>query len=271
MVTKKAKELRARQHSQLEEDGISLKGYRRAGRITVERSIEIAEDEKLNIRHRAQTQAEKGQQFSLMPAAVDELGGADASFETERELVEHALAFANFDTDVSQYIKRINKVFARLGKDPGADPAQLSAEARQEVRRFFELSLRSRKELRGTEPHGEIVGTIPWESFLQGVWVIPVVIGDESTESVRLLNHTVFEDGVTLLNYVQVLFADDSRPYARDLCECKLASCKRLFLAKKPAVGRPQRVYCKRDHMLEAHAMQSTTRAQKSRKARKPK
>lgn len=48
--------------------------------------------------------------------------------------------------------------------------------------------------------------------------------------------------------------ADDAQPFGRALCRCRLKSCGRFFLEQKPRTGRPQRLYCSREHMLAAHA-----------------
>lgn len=48
--------------------------------------------------------------------------------------------------------------------------------------------------------------------------------------------------------------SDDAQPFGRALCRCRLKSCGRFFLEQKPRTGRPQRLYCSREHMLAAHA-----------------
>jgi hypothetical protein len=50
------------------------------------------------------------------------------------------------------------------------------------------------------------------------------------------------------------LLMDESSGIGAALCQCRLKSCKRFFLEQRPSTGRPQRLYCSRDHMLEAHA-----------------
>jgi hypothetical protein len=75
-----------------------------------------------------------------------------------------------------------------------------------------------------------------------------------------------------LLAYVALLLLDGNRKLGADLCRCRLKSCQQFFLAKKPKTGRPRRDYHSDDCMKQAHALDSTKRAQKSRaKARKSK
>jgi hypothetical protein len=66
-------------------------------------------------------------------------------------------------------------------------------------------------------------------------------------------------------SYALLLLLDVERPYGRDLCQCRLPSCGDFFFAKRPATGRPQRLYCAHEHLLRAHAANAPARVRRSR------
>lgn len=62
------------------------------------------------------------------------------------------------------------------------------------------------------------------------------------------------------LGYGLVLLLDKERPYAKDLCRCRLEQCEQFFLAIRPVMGRPRRDYCCKEHLAIAHNRDSADR-----------
>jgi hypothetical protein len=58
---------------------------------------------------------------------------------------------------------------------------------------------------------------------------------------------------------------DRTRDYTRKLCQCQLRSCGKFFFEVQPPTGRPQRKYCCKGHMEEAHAQNAGKRMKKFR------
>ena len=100
-----------------------------------------------------------------------------------------------------------------------------------------------------------------------GVTVTPVVVPSPNGPSLRYFHK--FSDIQTLVSYAALLVLDQTRPYGRDLCVCKLRSCGKLFMLKRPHSGRPRRDYCSDAHMERAHNLARPLRGRS--KARKPK
>jgi len=71
------------------------------------------------------------------------------------------------------------------------------------------------------------------------------------------------------ISYALLLLMDTKRTYGRDLCLCRFKSCGKFFFVVRPPRGRPQRKYCKREHMLLAHAANAAERVRRSRLNRK--
>jgi len=184
---------------------------------------------------------------------------------SERELVKYALDFANGDTDRSTFREIYKQVVGKSAKPPDRDIDLIMADNwRAELRHFLSGVV--------TLPHG-----ITEEAFediekeFRNIWILPRI--HRTGNGVRVSNTFLLLDWASFSSYLFALLLDETRPYARDLCRCNLAECGRLFLAVKPATGRPQRLYCDEKHMHKAHALQSTQRARESRarKVRKPK
>jgi hypothetical protein len=61
-------------------------------------------------------------------------------------------------------------------------------------------------------------------------------------------------------------FLDDSeRPFGDKLCQCQLKSCGKFFFKIQPKNGAPQRKYCSKEHMTEAHNLNAVKRMEKHR------
>jgi len=183
----------------------------------------------------------KDEPFAWNVGLVGILGYSEKMFpESERGIIEYALACANGET---------------VMPSPGQDAEALRAR----LRGIFWSVLTDRK---------AAVRTLLAESrtSLERLWLLPILRATPG--GVRLENRMVFLDEASLCFYIEVLLLDDARAFGKDLCRCRRPGCERLFLAQKPATGRPQRRYCTREHMLEAHALGSTRRARRSRARR---
>jgi hypothetical protein len=76
-----------------------------------------------------------------------------------------------------------------------------------------------------------------------------------------------------VLDYAVLLMADSVRSFRKDLCRCKLPSCRRFFLVDRNTGGRPRKDYCKKTHMEKSHAAGTlervrTARAKKAKRKR---
>lgn len=208
--------------------------------------------------------------FSVAPAVEAILGRSKyLPISSERMFVEYALEFTNGDTDRSGFREAFTQAADALSK---VKPLKSKRDIdfvvvdgwRSELRHFLVGVL--------TPPHGITEEFfMDLETALRSIWILPSL--HRAGNGVRVSNTFLLLDWVSFASYFFALLLDESRPHANDLCQCKLEKCERFFLVQKPATGRPQRLYCTREHMLEAHALQSTQRARQSRarKVRKPK
>jgi hypothetical protein len=192
--------------------------------------------------------------------------GQGHRLDDERALVQYALDFANGDTDRSEIKRLILSGKAKLQpKDADLTPAQqieldhqmVEVAARAKRREFLSLLLHDRE--KAADLSFDRLGR-----QLMRFWSLPKLqrvpgFGIRRTPLEIMLDLQAFEA------HVDSLLLDGSQSYGRDLCQCRLSSCARFFLAQKQATGRPQRLYCSRKHMLESHAQQSGKRAQRSR------
>jgi hypothetical protein len=74
-----------------------------------------------------------------------------------------------------------------------------------------------------------------------------------------------FRTDDALLAYVAMLLADPERPFGSKVCRCKLDTCRRFFFERKPPSGKPRRLYCCDEHMVEAHGLGSSKRSRNAR------
>lgn len=161
------------------------------------------------------------------------------AFDSERGLLEYTLRFVNseespVEPDAAQVAARPllqPDVLAGVRKDYRASLRQFVSKFRSNRSAALRLVPEHLLVLRN------IVMTPRWEATGAHLefWLLV-----ESPDALR----TVF----------LLMIADDSRPFGRALCQCRLKECRRFFLEQKPATGRPQRLYCSREHMLAAHA-----------------
>jgi hypothetical protein len=192
------------------------------------------------------------------------------NWESERELVQYALDFANGDTDRSHVKQLLSTGRSKLQpKNADLTPADqvaldhesIEVSARAKRREFLSSVL--------TDREAAADRTIDrLKQQLQRLWILPRVERVEGSGA-RIVFLSIMPDLQAFDAYVDSLLLDDERPFGVNLCQCRLSGCERYFLMKKPATGRPQRLYCSSEHMLEAHAQQSGARARKSRAAGK--
>jgi hypothetical protein len=68
------------------------------------------------------------------------------------------------------------------------------------------------------------------------------------------------------LEYALLLLLASNRPFARDLCMCRM--CGRFFLVEPVRKGRPRREFCNRKHLKRFHEKTGTERVRRSRAER---
>jgi hypothetical protein len=64
-----------------------------------------------------------------------------------------------------------------------------------------------------------------------------------------------------------LLLEDPHRGFRKKLCQCQLESCGKFFFKIQPPKGAPQKKYCCKEHMLEAHDLDAANRMKKRRRA----
>jgi hypothetical protein len=74
-----------------------------------------------------------------------------------------------------------------------------------------------------------------------------------------------FADLFSVVRLGSFFLDDNERPFGKKLCQCELKSCGLFFFEVKPPTGRPQRRYCLKEHMLEAHNLNAVKRMEKHR------
>ena len=162
--------------------------------------------------------------------------------DSERGLVEYALRFINGEESVVEPDPAVASGHPVL---QGLLDEEALATKRSDYRasmRKFVLASRSNRlaALRSVPEHllaSSQVSMMPeWQPAVRLKFWVPV----DSPDAFQAL--------------FAMTLADDSRGFGRALCRCRLKDCGRFFLEQKPAVGRPQRLYCSRKHMLAAHA-----------------
>src|ERR1700686_2296778 len=179
-------------------------------------------------------------------------GSPRRPLDSERRLAEYALDFVNADTDRSTLRALLKSQKAKLERAGASAPLAVADQLlldqtligarRAQWREFLDGVIRDR---RATADHLLID-----PKLLKDVWALPVVKRTEHGADLRyhpiILNLEAFDA------FVRVLLVGEQ--YGSNLCQCKLPGCGRFFFVKKKATGRPQRLYCSRPHMLEAHA-----------------
>jgi hypothetical protein len=68
--------------------------------------------------------------------------------------------------------------------------------------------------------------------------------------------------------FALLLVVDELGPYVGSVCQCKLESCGKFFIAMRTG-GMTRRLYCTREHMEQAHQATASTRVRNSREKRR--
>jgi len=173
--------------------------------------------------------------FKVAPSLAWIFGAPHAgAFDSERGLVQYVLRFINgAESAVEPDPARVASQ-SLLRKDA---LARMREDYRAELRRFVSVFRSDRARALGSIPKHLLVldAKLQWQGAHLDLWV-PV----DTPDKLRAL-------------FVSLL-ADDARGFGDALCRCRLKDCERFFLEQKRATGRPMRLYCKRTHMLAAHA-----------------
>jgi hypothetical protein len=210
---------------------------------------------------------------------------ADGAFESDRGLVEYLLAFANGDADRSEMQQYLdgdsvlnnaagwakNPAYLLLAMESGKRQVRsvaavrlLDAKIVADRRAWLRELLAATRSNKAQAAERYLASVI---QQLERMWSVPRVRPGDCD----LQHLVVIENSASLCAYVALLLLG---PLGSELCQCTLEGCTRYFLVKKPKTGRPQRLYCTREHMLEAHGKNATQRSAHSRAnkaARKPK
>ena len=192
-------------------------------------------------RHTARVGNYSSVRFTVAPSLTWIFGAPKkGSFDSERGLVEYVLRFINGDESP------VEPDATKASAHPLLQPEAL-ATARQDwraaLRRYVSTFHTNRAAAFHLVPaHLRVFRpTMKWEGAHLDLWV-PI----DSPDTFRA--------------YFVSMLEDDSRPFGRALCRCRykgdgtVPRCAREFLEQKPPTGRPQRLYCSREHMLKAHA-----------------
>jgi hypothetical protein len=185
--------------------------------------------------------APEGSGPRFMPAHVLRpiFGAAAPGAIDSRALVEYALQFINGNETLAE-------------PDPGLAEGQpfLQPETLQATRESWRGNLR---QFAATfrKSRAAAIQSLPEFSF--ALHSISGMAKFEAT-SARLEFNVPINSPEAFRMLFALVLADDAQPFGRALCRCRLKSCGQFFLEQKPRTGRPQRLYCSREHMLAAHS-----------------
>jgi hypothetical protein len=201
---------------------------------------------------------------------------ADGAFESDRGLVQYALTFANGDADRSAMQAYLNAGGKKVMNEAGwaLNPAYVVLTSEVGQRRIqssaalktLEASVVAQRRawlqellalVRDGDPKAASVYQADAREYLKRMWTVTRVRASSSLQPLLII-----EDTPSLRTYVTLLLLG---PLGKDLRQCRLDGCARYFLVKKPPTGRPQELYCCRDHMLAAHGKNSTARSKRAR------
>jgi hypothetical protein len=202
---------------------------------------------------------------------------------SEREIAEATIAFANgARLDIEglertsltgstgdkelEVLLRILRSFPKSGREPGSPAeavpqtvADLRANYRSDTKALLSAALKKPEAAaavlvdRGTE---HVVHLRPLLRKVPG--------------GLSLTSYYQFATELDLVKVGQILLIDRERGFLAKLCQCQLEECGDFFFEVKPATGRPQRLYCSREHMLRAHDENASARMARRRPS-KPK
>jgi hypothetical protein len=173
---------------------------------------------------------------------------------SEREVVDATLAFAN-GSDL-----RIDGTVPP--KYPEDAVERLQALIRNHLERVLSEPTALAREL--------------WEAgWLKspGVWARAHEIARAIEGGIAIDSRGEYISGYQIANRGVALLLDPRPPRAPDfqrkLCQCQFSECRRFFLEAQRGRGRPQRLYCCKDHMLRGHDERGEVRMKNHRAKKK--
>jgi len=167
----------------------------------------------------------------------------------EAEIVKRAVEFANQGT-LSSYLRVFDSKYEEV---PTTLPAPLGP-LHTKMRSALEKIVNRRRSV----GRRRTLWMLDWYQAASGVRFLYSETGAPRYE---------FSSGEMLIALVVVWLMD--KPDTYDLCQCRLKSCGRFFLAVRPANGRPRRRYCTNRHMIEANMAAAPARVRRSRDRQK--
>lgn len=185
-------------------------------------------------------------------------GISDMAPLSEAEFVEGVLGFANARDQEQLHALETQLVSGQKLNEPPVFFYALQAPLTPKLR---EMQGRLRKNL-------DLIRNTPREAprFLEnelrqaggGIAIRPSFVA--TSEGVEVLYRYYPINLEAALGYGLVLLLDKNRPYGKDLCRCRLEQCEQFFLAIRPAMGRPRRDYCCKEHLAMTHNRDSAER-----------
>jgi hypothetical protein len=182
---------------------------------------------------------------------------------TNDDIVLSTLAYANGATlefsDLPPRIPILNRITVDWWThEPG--PRELTdLERRDQTKNTLGLLL---------DDSPEVDGWIAKNTYYLALGMSPKIVPALRSGRVRLTHHYDFtsQEGVAALGVL--LLADETFGYRKRLCECHHSVCGAFFLERRPETGRPQRLYCCKEHGALAHVENGPRRMARLRKSR---
>ena len=197
----------------------------------------------------------------LEPGFLDKIRARPAL--SEREIIDRAIEFANQGT-LRTWCKLMEGIeVPELVGTPEPYSDGINTE-RQALRSALAAIVENKvSEVAAAEWCKQASGVLPIETYSIHGRSLRVTYHYEVVEHFTGING--------LLARVLVWLLDANRPFGRELCRCHLEECGNFFFVIRPKTGRPQKLYCKREHMTMAHQATTAERGRRSREKRKQK
>jgi hypothetical protein len=192
--------------------------------------------------------------FGVEPVVETAFGKAPAgAFGSERGLIDYALAFLNGD---SEHLPQSDpRVMTDIDWLFGSTDTQ-QFDFRDRLTRFL------------TQLRSDRAAAQKWVTKQMPSGVSPLIRRERTANGgIGLRVHILLRTPAALVEFVIQLLADERRGF--ELRECKLPSCRKLFVKSLPAKGRgAPRQFCGKEHMKEAHDADAIKRAGRARARR---
>jgi hypothetical protein len=203
--------------------------------------------------------------FAFSSDVIGDCGARrDLVINTERDLVEYAIAFAHDATKRSAFR-------GWLRRQPDAEEGSIEQIARHVSFTSDEEIARQRREIIKlcaalVDNDATQIASIA-EDVIERARALPVNadLQRPSPTSVTFRTYVMLHTVSDLCTYVFTLLLDDTCPYRDDLRQCQLDTCGRFFLVQRAANGRPRAKYHGERCMQRAHELGSAQRTQNSR------